>query len=62
MTRLTSIRKSLVFGLYHGWNSLIIYTIYGTGFAFALLLMHDVEHPSITLSDAVVVSCFFFNL
>ena len=62
MTRLSSILKSLAFGLHHGWNSLIIHTVYGTGFIFALLLMHDTEHPSITLNNAIVVSRFFLNL
>ncbi|CAF3959669.1 unnamed protein product [Rotaria magnacalcarata] len=58
-TQSSSIRKGVAYGLYVGWNNLIIHVIYAAGFMFGLLLMLDSGRYETTLSDVVIVVTIF---
>ena len=55
-TRLSSVRKSVVFGIYLGWEYFIINIVYAAGFIFGLLLMHQVGHNNLNLTKLIIVS------
>ncbi|CAF1449907.1 unnamed protein product [Rotaria sp. Silwood1] len=53
-TQLSSVRKSVAYGLYLGWGYFTTYIIYAIGFICGLLLIHHVERHKISVSDVIV--------
>ena len=54
-TRWSNIRKGAIFGVYNGWLSFISYLVYSVGFIFGVILMSDVNQPTLSLTDVLVV-------
>ncbi|CAF3647117.1 unnamed protein product [Rotaria sp. Silwood1] len=54
-TQLSSVRKSVAYGLYLGWGYFTTYIIYAIGFICGLLLIHHVGRHKISVSDVIVV-------
>ncbi|CAF4715261.1 unnamed protein product [Rotaria sp. Silwood1] len=53
-TQLSSVRKSVAYGLYLGWGYFTTYIIYAIGFICGLLLIHHVGRHKISVSDVIV--------